>query len=63
MALVIYFVVPSIDLPLAERALWALVVGAFTIAGCVGLAFRLVDYGAGYLQQRAHTRRTRKGEH
>ncbi len=53
MAFVIYQFVPSIDLPLAERGLWTLVVATLVLIGSIGLMLRAVDWGAAYLQDRS----------
>jgi MscS family membrane protein len=52
LALLIYLLVPTVDLPLAERRLWGLFGAAFTIVGVVGLLLLAVDRGERYLQSR-----------
>ena len=55
MAAVIYQFVPTIDLPLAERGLWTLVVATLVLIGVIGLMLRAVDFGAVYLQERSRS--------
>jgi len=52
LALLITIAVPRIDLPLAERRLWAFVASVLTAVGGIGVLLRVVDFGERYLQGR-----------
>jgi MscS family membrane protein len=52
LALLINIVVPRIELPLAERRLWAFVASILTAVGGIGVVLRVVDFGERYLQGR-----------
>jgi MscS family membrane protein len=60
LAVVIRSVIPRIDLPLAERRLWALVAGLLTIGGVVWLLLLCIDRAEAYVQRRV--RATNLGE-
>ena len=52
LAVLIHSVIPNVDLPLAERQLWAAVAGLLAIAGVVWLMLLFLDYGERYVERR-----------